>query len=348
MQEALLWKDLKTEDHQVQCRLCSQYCRIKDREKGFCGVRENRGGKLYTLVADRAAAINVDPVEKKPLYHFMPGTQTFSFGTMGCNLRCEFCQNYTLSASAREGKPIDGRPVTPETLVQSAMAHNCLSVAYTYSEPTIFFELMQPTAAEAHDKGLKNFMVSNGFMSPQCLDELEYLIDAANIDLKAFTEEFYENICGARLGPVLDNLRHIKRMGWWLEVTTLVIPGLNDSPRELKEMAQFIHDDLGPEVPWHVSRFHPDYQMLDRPVTPLETLEKAWEIGSAAGLKYVYVGNMPGHDGDNTRCPKCGYVVIQRSGFRILRADPGGKCAKCGAQVAGMGMDTLRGTEKKD
>ena len=335
MRPALLWKAL--DQGRAHCRLCSHFCLIPDGGRGKCGVRLNQGGELFTLAADRVAAVNVDPVEKKPLFHFLPGTRTFSFATMGCNLSCSFCQNYALSQPPRQTGRVSGEPANPEALVDTAQRHDCRSVSYTYSEPTVFFELMLPTARLAKERGLANILVSNGFQSPECLEELGPYIDAANIDLKAFSEEFYQDRCGARLKPVLDNLKHMVRLGWWLEITTLVIPGLNDSDRELAAIAGFVADELGPQVPWHVSRFHPDFTLTDRGPTPVSTLERALEAGRRAGLQFVYVGNVPGHNGENTRCPACGRTVLERTGFTVTdRHLRGGDCAHCGAAVAGV------------
>lgn len=334
MHPARLWKPLK--DGKLQCRLCSHFCLIDPGGRGRCAVRENKGGELFTLVFERAAAVNIDPVEKKPLYHFMPGSRTFSFGTMGCNLECSFCQNYSLSQPPRQGLPIEGRKVNPGLLVRAAQDAGCSSMSYTYSEPTIFFELMFETARLARESGLRNIMVSNGFMSPECLDELDGLIDAINVDLKGFTPSFYEDVCGARLEPVKKNLVRIRELGWWLEVTTLVIPGLNDAAEELGEMASFIAEELGAGTPWHLSRFHPDFRMLDRPPTPVSTLERAWEIGRAAGLEYVYVGNVPGNAHNSTICPGCGETAIEREGFTALGGTlRDGKCSACGREIAG-------------
>ncbi len=338
MQIALLWK--KEPDSQVvRCRLCSHFCRIEPSRRGLCGVRENRGGTLHTLVADRVAALHIDPVEKKPLYHFHPGTMTLSFGTMGCNFSCTFCQNSSLSQPPRQGLAIEGRAITPDELVQAALNNKTHSISYTYSEPTVFFELMLPTAKLAKTKGLANIIVSNGYQSPECLEELGPYIDAANIDLKSFRDSFYQERCGARLKPVLRNLKRIKKLGWWLEVTTLIIPGLNDSSEELTELALFIGKELSTVTPWHISRFHPDFRMLDRPPTPVETLERAWRIGREAGLEYVYVGNVPGHNGNNTFCPAgCG-PVIERQGFYVAKASAA--CPTCGRALAGVGLDKL-------
>jgi len=334
MREAKLWT-AHPED-MAHCHLCCHFCRIPAGQRGQCGVRVNQAGKLYTEAYDQVAAANIDPVEKKPLYHFLPGTQTFSFGTMGCNLGCSFCQNYTLSQPPREGRPVAGHPATPGGLVKSALDSGCSSISYTYSEPTIFFELMYDTAGLAQDQGLKNIMVSNGFMSPQCLDELAPLIDAANIDLKADTEAFYADVCQAKLAPVKKNLRRMRELGWWLEVTTLIIPGLNDSAAELTAMAKFLADELGPETPWHLSRFHPDYKLQDRPPTPVATLQMAQNIGRQAGLKFVYVGNVPGGEHNATACPKCGRTVIERTGFAVRRMDVDhGLCPACREPIPG-------------
>ncbi|MGD9609893.1 MAG: AmmeMemoRadiSam system radical SAM enzyme [Desulfovibrionaceae bacterium] len=337
MYPAQLWKRLP--DGKVQCQLCAHYCRLDTDERGRCGVRQCRDGALFTLVHDRVAAINLDPVEKKPLYHFLPGTTTLSFGTMGCNLSCAFCQNYTLSQPPRQGRPIAGEHVTPQELVRAATRSGAASISYTYSEPTIFFELMTETASLAHAKGLKNILVSNGFQSPQCLKALGPLIDAANIDLKAMDADFYERICGAKLAPVLANLIHMRRLGWWIEVTTLLIPGLNDAPEPLRRLADFLVRELGTQTPWHISRFHPEFAMRDRPVTPLEILERAYAIGREAGLAFVYVGNVPGNSHDATSCPSCGELLIDRRGFLVSAVRTvGGRCPHCGAPLPGVGL----------
>ena len=312
-------------------------------------MRENRQdqGGLVTLVYGLPAAVNVDPVEKKPLYHFLPGTRTFSLGTMGCNMSCTFCQNASLSQPPRLGGRITGHSASPADLVAAALESGCKSLSYTYSEPTIFFELVEDTARLARAKGLKNILVTNGFMSPDCLEAFgpdspdskagPGLIQAANVDLKAFSEGFYQERCGARLAPVLDNLKHMRALGWWIEVTTLLIPGLNDGPDELADMAHFIAQDLGQDTPWHLSRFHPDYKLTDRPVTPHETLLAAREAGRAAGLRHVYIGNASGPGFGDTLCPACRAVVLGREGFRT--EDSGmanGNCAACGAALPGV------------
>lgn len=339
MHEARLWKALK--DRTVQCRLCNHYCVVKPGGRGKCGVRENRDGTLYSLNYDKVAAVNLDPVEKKPLYHFQPGTGTYSFATMGCNLSCSFCQNWTLSQAPREEGRIEGRDTTPRQLVDEAVRLGASSISYTYSEPTIFFELMDDTAVLAHERGLRNIMVSNGFMSRECLDALGDHIDAINVDLKCFTEEFYDEIAGARLQPVLDNLIHIKHtLGWWLEITTLLIPGKNDSSEELGRLTDFLANEIGTDTPWHISRFHPDYKMGDVPVTNGGSLNAAYEMGRKKGLKYVYIGNMPGLDRQHTDCPGCGREIINRTGFSAGRREiRGGKCMHCGEPIDGVDLD---------
>jgi pyruvate formate lyase activating enzyme len=337
MRKAMLWKQLPA--GKVLCELCSHFCLIAPGGRGKCAVRVNKEGVLHTLTYERVAAMGLDPVEKKPLYHFMPGTRTFSLGTMGCNLFCGFCQNYSLSQPPRQNRPVIGQPVTPRILVDAAIGQKAASISYTYSEPTIFFELMLDTAKLAVEQGLKNIIVSNGFMTKQCLDELAPFIHAANIDLKAFTEEFYERVCGGRLEPVLNNLLHIRELGWWLEVTTLVIPGENDTDSELERMALFIREELGAGTPWHLSRFHPDFQMLDTPSTPTETIQRACDLGRRTGLKYVYPGNVAGIE-ESTRCPECGTVCIDRRGHAVKNCSiREGKCPGCGMEIEGYGFE---------
>ena len=338
MHPAKLWRPLGKDNEEsalVQCRLCSHFCTIPPDETGLCGVRQNKNGSLYTLVFDKVAAANLDPIEKKPLYHFLPGTNTFSFGTVGCNLTCSFCQNYSLSTMPRLTGNVTGQLTKPEQLVSLALESGAKSISYTYSEPTVFFELMVETAKLAIENGLKNVMVSNGFQSPECLKELKPLIHACNIDLKAATESFYANICGAHIKPVLNNLRTMREMGWWIEVTTLLVPDENDDRKELETLARFIADDLGCNTPWHISRFHPTYKMQDHKATPLESLEQAASIGKDAGLSYVYVGNIHGHHGRDTQCPSCGSTVIQRKNYTAARNDYS-NCPSCKTHIAGV------------
>ena len=336
--EALLYEPLK--DGGVQCRLCNHYCVIKDGRRGICNVRENQEGMLHTLVYDNVIACHVDPIEKKPLFHFYPGSLAYSLGTVGCNFRCRFCQNADIAqmATDHDGRII-GKSMTPEDIVMGAIQSGCKSIAYTYTEPTVFFELAHATATAAHNRGIKNIFVTNGYMSSEALDMIHPVLDAANVDLKAFSDDFYKTQCSARLTPVLETLKKMKALGVFVEVTTLIIPGLNDDPAELKDLARFIVTDLGDDTPWHVSRFHPTYRLTDRPPTPVNTLLRARDIGMAAGLKYVYTGNIPGQDGEDTLCYGCGETVIKRLGFTVMKNRiKNNGCPACGALIHGVGL----------
>lgn len=337
MKEAILYDKLP--DSLVHCHLCAHRCVIKPDHVGVCGVRENRGGALYSLVYGRPISMAVDPIEKKPLFHFYPGSTSFSIATLGCNFRCRFCQNADISQWPRERKQIAGDHVAPEIVVKEAQRYRCRSLSYTYTEPTVFTEYAYDIAVLAHEQGLANIYVTNGYMTPEMLDFFAPYLDAANVDLKAFRDAFYQDQCGARLQPVLDSLKKMVQQGVWIEVTTLIIPGLNDGQEELREIAAFIRQELGPQVPWHISRFHPTYQMLDRPPTPVETLHRAKELGLEAGLRYVYEGNVPGAGGEDTACPHCGQTVIHRFGFRVLEsALREGHCIHCGTTIDGVGL----------
>jgi pyruvate formate lyase activating enzyme len=336
--EALLYE--KKDDGHVRCRLCAHRCVIGDGARGICGVRENRGGRLDTLVYDKVIAVHVDPIEKKPLFHFLPGTLSFSLGTVGCNFKCRFCQNADIAQMpADHNGRIIGDPISPEAIVAGALKSKCRSISFTYTEPTVFFELAFDTARLAHSRDLKNVFVTNGYMTAEAMDMIGPYLDAANVDLKAFSDEFYKKQCGARLAPVLDTLRRMKQRGVFVEVTTLLIPGLNDDPAQLAELAGFIAGDLGDDTPWHVSRFHPTYKLLDRPPTPHKTLSDAREIGLRAGLKFVYTGNIPGDNGENTFCYGCGRILIGRRGFTVMtNAVADGRCPDCGAVISGVGL----------
>lgn len=317
----------------VHCYLCAFHCRMAPDEWGRCGVRVNRDGVLYTLTYGCPIAAAVDPIEKKPLFHFLPGTLSFSVAAMGCNFACTFCQNADISQAPRESGRVEGMPLGPEEVVARARAARCASIAYTYTEPTIFFEYAFDCATRASAAGLKNVFVTNGYMTEQCLDRIDGHLHAANVDLKAFSDDFYRTIVGARLQPVLDSIRRLAERGVWVEVTTLLIPGKNDDAQELHRLAAFLAS-VNPDMPWHVSRFHPTYRMLDVPPTPASSVERALAIGREEGLRFVYAGNVPGHDGESTRCPTCGRVVIERRGFAIVRqrrkAD---RCAACGTTI---------------
>jgi len=324
------------EGGKVLCGLCSHRCLIAPGHRGICAVRENRDGTLYSLVYDRIIARNIDPIEKKPLFHFLPGSSSFSLATPGCNFRCKHCQNADISQLPRDGAGVfPGEPVSPAEIVEAALRHRCASISYTYTEPTIFFELAYDTAKLARKAGLKNVFVTNGYITPEALREVAPYLDAANIDLKGYTDEFYRNVCGARLQPVLDSIRLYKELGIWTEVTTLVIPGHNDSESELRQIAQFIRS-VGEGVPWHVSRFHPTYKLIDQPVTPVATLKRARKIGIEAGLRYVYEGNIPG-EGEETVCWSCARPLVKRYGFSVEENHiKGGKCGHCGAVIDGV------------
>jgi pyruvate formate lyase activating enzyme len=336
MKEAMLYERLS--DERVHCHLCAHECKIAAGRKGICQVRENQEGTLYTLVYGRTIAKHIDPVEKKPLLHFYPGSRTYSVATPGCNFRCRWCQNADISQMPREGQLRMGVEATPEEIVTAAQRNRCRSIAYTYTEPTIFFEYAYDIARVAHQEGLANIFVTNGFMTQEMLEAFDSHLDAANVDLKSFQDDVYREYVGARLQPVLDSLLKMKELGVWVEVTTLIIPGLNDDPGELEDLASFIADSLGPETPWHISRFRPAYEMRDRSATPLSTLRRAQEIGEEQGLRYIYVGNVPGES--NTICHQCGKVLIRRSGYRIVNNDvaEGGVCPDCSTEVAGVGM----------
>ena len=336
MKEAMLYESLPK--NRVRCNLCAHHCLIREGKKGICQVRENRDGKLYTLVYGRTISQNIDPIEKKPLFHFYPGSTAYSIATPGCNFRCAWCQNWEISQMPKEQHLIAGYEATPEEIVAQAQAHGCHSIAYTYTEPTIFFEYAYDTARLAHDAGLANIFVTNGYMTEAMLQTFSPYLDAANVDLKAFRDQTYRKYVGARLQPVLDSLKAIKKLGIWLEVTTLVIPGLNDESAELQDAAQFIVQELGTDTPWHISRFFPDYQLMDLPPTPQKSLERAWEIGKSVGLKYVYLGNVPGEEKQNTYCPKCGTLLIRRNIFGSLsNRIKEGCCPDCDYVIAGVG-----------
>ncbi len=336
MKEAYLWEPLT--EGQVRCGLCNHRCRIKEGKRGLCGVRENTGGRLESLVYGKVIARNVDPIEKKPLFHVLPGSLSFSIATVGCNFRCRFCQNADISQlpDDRNGR-ITGRDISPEAVVADARRTGCATIAYTYTEPTIYFEFAADTAALARRQGLRNVFVTNGYMTPEALERVSPDLDAANVDLKAFSDRFYKEMCAARLAPVLETLRLMKRRGVFVEVTTLIIPGANDDPAELKDLADFLSGDLGPDTPWHISRFHPAYRLTDRPPTPVQTLRKAREIGMAAGLRYVYTGNVPGEEAESTFCRGCGKKLVDRWGFTVkdnrIRE---GKCPDCGVVIEGI------------
>ena len=343
--EAILWEPLTGERAagRVRCNLCAHRCVVPPGKTGACCVRENVDGRLYTLVYERAIAQHVDPIEKKPLFHFLPGSRAFSIATPGCNFRCAFCQNWEISQAPRAGE-LAGARLSPADVAATAARHGCAAIAYTYTEPTIFAEYALDCARAAQALGIKNVFVSNGYMTPELIDLMGGvatggLIDAINVDLKAGRGEFYRRISGASLQPVLRNLKLLKQRHVWLEVTTLVIPGLNDTEDELRWVARFLADEVGPDTPWHISRFYGQYRMADTPPTPTRALERAYELGRQAGLRYVYVGNLPGNQAESTFCPGCGSLVIERSGYRLGRRRlHDGRCLACGTEIAGVGL----------
>jgi pyruvate formate lyase activating enzyme len=333
--DAMLWEAL--DDRAVRCELCGHRCVIKEGQYGLCRVRQNLAGALKSLNYGAVVALNVDPIEKKPLFHVLPGTQSLSLAAPGCNFQCAFCQNWQISQSPRSGRGIDGQAVSPEQIVSAAKTHDCDSISYTYTEPTVFFELAWETSRLAHEQGILNCFVSNGYLTPAAIEKIAPWLDAINVDLKAFRDETYRRVMKASLQPVLAGLKALVQAGIWVEVTTLVVPGMNDSPEELGDIARFIAENLGKHVPWHVSRFHGDYQMGQVPATPIETLRAACRLGREAGLKYVYSGNAPGEVDERTRCPACGEVVIDRAGFTARKVSlRKGACIACGEQIEGV------------
>jgi pyruvate formate lyase activating enzyme len=333
IREAMLWDPVG--DGTVACRVCAHRCVIKPGKLGVCAVRENRDGRLVTLVYGEVVAAHVDPIEKKPLYHFFPGSRALSIATPGCNFHCGFCQNWQISqAPRRVGGGISGEPFPPEDVVRVAREERCRSISYTYTEPTIFFEYAHDTAVLAREAGLANNFVTNGYMTAEALEALRPALDAANVDLKAFRDETYRKVCGARLEPVLDSIRRMKEMGIWVEVTTLVVPGLNDGPAELEAIARFIAS-VDPDIPWHISRYHPDYEYTEAPATPVSTLRAAADAGRKEGLRYIYVGNVPG-ESEDTACATCGTALIRRRGFTVVaNVLKDSRCPQCGAALPG-------------
>jgi pyruvate formate lyase activating enzyme len=327
MKEAMLWEG---KDGRVHCSLCSHRCSIEDGKMGLCNVRLNSKGTLYTLVYGKLVTRAVDPIEKKPLYHFLPGTVSYSIAAAGCNFFCDFCQNWQISQMTHEGGTIHGEDFTPEEIAADAKARRCQSISYTYTEPTIFFEFAYDTASIAKTMGLRNTFVTNGYQTPETIEKMAEVIDAANVDLKAFSDEFYRKRCKARLDPVLKAIRLMHEKAIFLEITTLVVPGENDDMGEIRQIADFIAS-VSVDIPWHVSRFHPQYKQSDKRWTPSETIFQALEIGKASGLRYVYAGNLPGGEYENTYCPSCGATVIERSGFSSRQTGlAGANCANCG------------------
>lgn len=331
--EAMLYE--KLDNKMVHCFLCGHQCRIADGKAGFCGVRRNESGALYSLVYRDVIAMNVDPIEKKPLYHFLPGSLSFSIATPGCNFRCGFCQNWEISQmNILEVPDYSSRDLAPEAVVSGAIRKNCRSISYTYTEPTIYFEYAYDCAKAAREKGLYNVFVTNGYMSKEAIQTIAPYLDAANVDLKYFKDESYRKVCSGSLQPVLDSIKQMKASGIWVEVTTLIVTGSNDSPEELEAIAGFLAG-VDKEMPWHISRFFPNYKLTNLEPTPEETMELAADIGARAGLKYVYLGNVYGY-GSDTICPNCKKDVVKREGFDVLENNvKQGKCGFCSETIPG-------------
>ncbi|MDD8031921.1 MAG: AmmeMemoRadiSam system radical SAM enzyme [Acidobacteriota bacterium] len=333
--EAMLYS--RREGKKVICELCAHDCILNEGQFGICGVRQNIDGVLYTHVFEEAIAAHIDPIEKKPFFHFLPGSKSLSIATIGCNFRCPFCQNWEISqARYSDGKSgLKSTHLPVKEVVRQAIINECQSISYTYTEPTVFFEYAYETARLAKESGLRNNFVTNGFMTEKALETIQPYLDAANVDLKFFRESSYKKICKARLEPVLQSIRKMKELGIWVEVTTLIIPGINDSEEELRDIARFLAG-VDCDLPWHLSRFHPDYNYFEAPATPLSALEKARDIGRAEGLRYIYLGNVWG-EGEDTFCPNCGQLLIKRDGFMVKSIRlTNGRCPNCHYQIAGV------------
>jgi len=334
--EAMFYKTVDEET--IQCQLCPRRCTLSEGMRGFCRAREPHEGKHYSMVYGNPCAVHIDPIEKKPLFHFLPQTAAFSIATAGCNLRCKFCQNWQISQFPPEETV--NYEWSPEEVVNFAIEHDCPTIAYTYSEPSIFYEYMYDTAMIAKGRGVKNIYHSNGYLNPEPLKELCKYLDGANIDLKGFTQKYYGELCEAALKPVLNTLKALKEEGVHLEITNLIVPPYNDDMKEIREMCLWIRDNLGKEVPLHFSRFYPQYKLKNLSPTPVATLEKAREVAIKVGLEYVYIGNVPGHSAENTYCPQDGELLIQRKGYEILENNVvGGKCKFCGKPIPGVWPD---------
>ncbi len=333
------WMSKKLPSGKILCEACAHACKLDEGEYGICGVRKVENGELKLLVYGKAAAVNVDPIEKKPLFHFLPNSLVFSIGTVGCNLSCSFCQNFEISQFPQEHEhKIFGHDLPPKDAVELALKYNSKSIAYTYNEPIVWFEYNYDIAKLAKEKGLKNVYVTSGYETRKAMDKLAPLIDGMNIDLKAFTDRFYKELCGARLKPVLEAIEYAYKKDIWIEITTLFIPGQNDSEEEMRQIANFIAS-IDTAIPWHVSGFYPTYKMTDTKPTPPETLLKAHEIGKAEGLQFVYVGNFNAPEFETTYCPNCGFAVIERAGYignEVKNHLKDGRCPKCNTFIPGV------------
>ncbi len=343
MYEGINYQQL--DEDKVKCQVCSHFCTISPGQVGICGIRQNKEGELYLITYGKTTGVQVDPIEKKPLYHFLPDSEVLSFGTYGCNFHCQNCLNwrasqiYNFKGKVEEYDQFNwGQEWLPEELVDKALETNCQSIAYTYNEPTVFLEYALDTMKLARKKGLKNVWVSNGFMSEQTLDEIIPYLDAINVDIKSFQDEFYQKYCGGRLRPVLRNCTTLAESDVWLEVTTLVIPTLTDDPDMLRSLAEFIYNHLGSEVPWHINNFSASisWKMKDLPDTPPSAMNKAYEIGKDVGLKFVYAGNVGSGQKQNTYCPECGELIIKRTGYNIQIPNSASVCPACSHPIPGV------------
>lgn len=331
--EARYYKKLP--DREIECLLCPRYCKLGDKERGYCGVRENIGGTYYTLVYGKACTVNVDPIEKKPFFHFLPKTNALSLATAGCNVNCKFCQNWEISqVRAEQVKHFD---LPPAAVADMAVKSGCPAIAYTYTEPIVFFEYMVDASLEARKKGVRNVVVTGGHVNPEPLQDLIKVVDAIKVDLKSFSQDFYDQYVRGELAPVLEAIKIISKSRIWMELVYLVIPTLNDSEAMLRNMCQWIKKEVGPDVPLHFSRFHPMYLVKNLPPTPVSTLEKARDIAVSEGLRFVYIGNIPGHTAENTFCPGCNNILIRRIGYQIQKVDiQQGKCTYCKTPIPGI------------
>jgi pyruvate formate lyase activating enzyme len=325
----------KHPDREIECTLCPRFCKLGDKERGYCGVRENMGGTYYTLVYGKACSIAVDPIEKKPLFHYLPKSSALSIATAGCNVNCKFCQNWEISQVRPE--QVQNHDFPPRAVVQTAQKYSCPVIAYTYTEPVVFYEYMYDTSLEARKKGIRNVVITGGHINPEPMEELTKVVDAIKVDLKAFSQDFYTNYVRGELQPVLEAIKIVHKSSAWLELVYLVIPTLNDSSDEIRKMCQWIMKEIGPDVPLHFSRFVPMYLVKNLPPTPVSTLEKAQKIALEEGIHYVYIGNVPGHSAESTYCPQCKEIVIKRIGYQINKiALKGGRCKYCNNPIPGI------------
>ena len=330
LKESYLYQKLGK--NKAQCKTCSHYCILLDGQRGKCGVRENKNGEIFALNYGKACAIKVDNIEKKPFYHYLPGTKTLSISSPGCNFSCHNCHTWRMSQEPKILKSISGKNIMPEKIVEYTVKNNIPSISYAYTEPTTFFEYALDTMKLAKKEGLKNLWVTNGYLSKEALEKVLPYLDAVNVDLKGFSDEFYAENCGALLSPVLDSLRAFKKNKIWVEVTTLAVPKVSDSEKMFKDIAVFIKNYLGPQTPWHINQFygHDSWKTQILPDTPAQTLEKAYKMGKKIGLQYVYTGSFPGTENEDTYCPECHAKMIDRMKDSIKRFDRNGRCGKCG------------------